>query len=105
MKGAGGQTQVFYSSTNPGYTRGQHWHRHKVERFLVLSGSGEIRLRKLFTDEVVTFPVTGAEPAIIDMPTFWVHSITNTGDDPLVTLFYADELYDPANPDTIPEDV
>ncbi len=105
VKGAGGQTQVFYSSTNPGFTRGQHWHRHKVERFLVLAGSGVIRLRKLFSDEVVTFPVTGAEPAIVDMPTFWVHSITNTGDDPLVTLFYADELYDPANPDTIPEDV
>ena len=105
VKGAGGQTQVFYSSTNPGFTRGQHWHRHKVERFLVLAGSGAIRLRKLFSDEVVTFPVTGAEPAIVDMPTFWVHSITNTGDDPLVTLFYADELYDPANPDTIPEDV
>ena len=105
MKGAGGQTQVFYSSTNPGFTRGQHWHRHKVERFLVLSGAGEIRLRKLFSDEVVTFAVTGDEPAVVDMPTFWAHSITNTGAEPLVTLFYADELYDPANPDTIPEDV
>jgi UDP-2-acetamido-2,6-beta-L-arabino-hexul-4-ose reductase len=105
VKGLGGQAQVFYSTTNPGYTRGQHWHRHKVERFLVLSGSGEIRLRKLFTDDVVTFPVTGERPAIVDMPTFWVHSITNTGTEPLVTLFFADEVYDPANPDTIPEDV
>ena len=103
VKGAGGQTQVFYSTTNPGFTRGQHWHRHKVERFLVVSGQGEIRLRKLFTDEVVTFPVSGAEPAIVDMPTFWVHSITNTGTEPLVTLFFADELYDPENPDTYPE--
>lgn len=105
VKGAGGQTQVFYSTTNPGFTRGQHWHRHKVERFLVLSGQGEIRLRKLFTDEVVTFSVSGEEPAIIDMPTFWVHSITNTGQEPLVTLFFADELYDPVTPDTYPEDV
>ncbi|MCB9427715.1 MAG: SDR family oxidoreductase [Actinobacteria bacterium] len=105
VKGAGGQTQVFYSSTNPGFTRGQHWHRHKVERFLVLSGQGEIRLLKLFTDEVVTFPVSGDEPSIVDMPTFWVHSITNTGTEPLVTLFFADELYDPESPDTYPEDV
>lgn len=105
VKGAGGQTQVFYSTTNPGFTRGQHWHRHKVERFLVLSGTGEIRLRKLFTDEVASFPVSGVEPAIVDMPTFWVHSITNTGDEPLVTLFFADELYDPEHPDTYPEDV
>ncbi len=40
VKGAGGQTQVFYSTTNPGFTRGQHWHRHKVERFLVLVRAG-----------------------------------------------------------------
>lgn len=105
VKGHGGQTQVFYSNTNPGFTRGQHWHRHKVERFLVLAGEGEIRLRRIFTDEIVAFPVRGNEPAIIDMPTFWAHSITNTGSEPLVTLFYADELYDPANPDTIPEEV
>ncbi|MBK6764028.1 MAG: capsular biosynthesis protein [Micrococcales bacterium] len=105
VKGAGGQAQVFYSTTNPGFTRGQHWHRHKVERFLVLAGQGEIRLRKLFTDEVVAFEVSGAEPAIVDMPTFWVHSITNTGSQPLVTLFFADEIYDANSPDTYPEDV
>ena len=105
VKGLGGQVQVFYSSTNPGFTRGQHWHRHKVERFLVLSGTGLIRLRKLFTSEVVEFPVTGEHPGIVDMPTFWAHSITNVGSEPLVTLFFADELFDPANPDTIPEEV
>lgn len=105
VKGQGGQAQVFYSTTNPGFTRGQHWHRHKVERFLVLAGTGEIRLRRLFTDEVVTFPVSESRPAIVDMPTLWAHSITNTDTEPLVTLFFADELYDPANPDTIPEDV
>jgi len=105
VKGRGGQTQVFYSTTTPGFTRGQHWHRHKVERFLVLAGAGEMRLRRLFTDDVVTFAVSGDRPAIVDMPTCWAHSITNTGTDPLVTLFFADELYDPANPDTIPEDV
>ena len=43
--------------------------------------------------------------AIIDMPTMWVHSITNTGQDELITLFYADEIYDPATPDTYPEEV
>lgn len=105
VKARGGEVQVFYSSTNPGYTRGQHWHRHKVERFLVLAGSGTIRLRRLFTDDVVEFAVAGDHPAIVDMPTFWTHSITNTGNSPMVTLFFADELYDPANPDTIPEDV
>ena len=105
VRAKGGEAQVFYSSTRPGFTRGQHYHLHKVERFLVLSGQADIRLRRLFSDEVVTFPVTGDRPAIIDMPTMWVHSITNTGSDDLVTLFYADEVLDPASPDTYPEDV
>ncbi|MGV1004081.1 MAG: NAD-dependent epimerase/dehydratase family protein [Candidatus Nanopelagicales bacterium] len=105
VKARGGQAQVFYSATNPGFTRGQHYHLGKVERFLVLRGQAEIRLRRLFTDEVVTFPVSGDRPAIIDMPTMWAHSITNTGADELITLFYADELFDPARPDTYPEEV
>jgi UDP-2-acetamido-2,6-beta-L-arabino-hexul-4-ose reductase len=105
VKAHGGQTQVFYSSTNPGYTRGQHYHLHKVERFLVLAGEATIRLRKLFSSDVVEFPVSGDRPAIIDMPTMWVHSITNTGSRDVTTLFYADELFDPARPDTYPEEV
>ncbi len=105
VRAPGGQTQVFFSTTRPGFTRGQHFHLHKVERFLVLRGSGMIRLRKLFTDEVVEFAVGGDRPAIVDMPTMWVHSITNAGDDELVTLFYADEVFDPASPDTYPEEV
>ena len=105
VKASGGETQVFFSTTRPGFTRGQHFHLHKVERFIVLRGEGVIRLRKLFTDEIVEFPVSGDRPAILDMPTMWVHSITNTGDEDLVTLFYADEVFDPANPDTFPEDV
>lgn len=105
VRSPGGQTQVFFSTTRPGFTRGQHYHLRKVERFLVLRGTGLIRLRKLFTDEVVEFPVSGARPAIIDMPTMWVHSITNTGTDELVTLFFADEVFDPLAPDTFPEEV
>ena len=105
VKAPGGQTQVFFSTTNPGFTRGQHFHLHKVERFLVLRGAGLIRLRKLFTGEVVEFPVSGDRPAIIDMPTMWVHSITNVGGDELVALFYADEVFDPARPDTFAEGV
>ncbi len=105
VRASGGQTQIFFSSTNPGFTRGQHYHLGKVERFLVLSGRANICLRRLLTDEVITFPVSGERPAIVDMPTMWVHSITNTGSEELVTLFYADELYDPEQPDTYPEEV
>lgn len=105
VKAAGGEAQVFYSTTNPGFTRGQHFHLRKVERFLVLAGHATIRLRRLFTEEVVEFPVSGDRPAIIDMPTMWVHSIINTASDTVTTLFYADELFDPEHPDTYQEEV
>lgn len=105
VRATGGQAQVFFSTTNPGFTRGQHYHLHKVERFLVVQGEAVIALRRLFSDEVIEFPVSGDRPAIIDMPTMWVHSITNTGPGELITLFYADEVFDPASPDTFPEEV
>jgi UDP-2-acetamido-2,6-beta-L-arabino-hexul-4-ose reductase len=101
--GNGGQT--FVSTTVPGVTRGEHYHLTKIERFVVLSGQATISLRKMFTDEVLDFPVTGEEPALIDMPTMWAHNITNTGDTEVTTLFWTDTLFDPANPDTIPEPV
>lgn len=101
--GSGGQT--FVSTTVPGVTRGEHYHLRKIERFVVLEGEAVIELRKMFTDEVLTFPVSGAAPAAIDMPTMWSHNITNTGDSILTTLFWTDSLFDPDNPDTIPEPV
>lgn len=101
--GSGGQT--FVSTTVPGVTRGEHYHLRKIERFIVLDGEAVIELRKMFTDEVVTFPVTGELPAAIDMPTMWSHNITNTGDSILTTLFWTDSLFDQDNPDTIPEPV
>ena len=100
---AGGQ--IFYSVTHPGVTRGNHYHTQKFERFLVCEGEAEIRIRKLFSDEVVQFRVSGTKPCAIDMPTFCTHSITNIGDHDLITLFWSDEIFDPDSPDTYPEDV
>jgi UDP-2-acetamido-2,6-beta-L-arabino-hexul-4-ose reductase len=105
LRAGGGPAQVFCSTTRPGHTRGQHFHLRKIERFLVLHGSAEIALRRLFDDEIVRFDVSGAEPAIVDMPTMWAHSVTNIGTIELTTLFWADELLDPARPDTYPEPV
>lgn len=98
--GSGGQT--FVSTTVPGVTRGEHYHLSKIERFVVLSGRATIALRRLFTTEVIEFPVTGDDPVVIDMPTMWVHNITNTGDTELTTLFWTDTLFDPDHPDTYP---
>lgn len=95
--------QVFMSTTVPGITRGNHFHTHKVERFLVATGEAEICLRKLFSDEVVTFKVNGNAPSFIDIPTFYTHNITNTGTTELVTLFWANEIFSPERPDTYAE--
>lgn len=105
VKARGGQAQVFCSTSRPGVTRGEHFHLRKVERFLVLRGAAEIALRRLFDDEVIRFAVSGERPAIVDMPTMWAHSITNTGDTELMTLFWANEVLDPERPDTHREPV
>jgi len=105
VRSHGGTGQTFVSTTRPGVTRGEHYHLRKVERFVVLSGRASIRLRRMFSDEVVGFEVEGDQPCVVDMPTGWVHSITNTGGSDLTTLFWTNELFDPDAPDTYPEQV
>ncbi|RZT77493.1 UDP-2-acetamido-2,6-beta-L-arabino-hexul-4-ose reductase [Micromonospora violae] len=105
VKAHGGAGQTFCSTTRPGITRGEHFHLAKVERFVVLRGSAEISLRRVGDPEVLRFPVSGAEPALIDMPTMWAHKLVNTGTDELVTMFWTNELFDPDWPDTWAEPV
>ena len=87
----------------PGATRGDHYHLRKFERFFVVKGEAEIALRRLLHDDVVTFRLGGGAPAFVDMPTLWVHNITNVGDDELVTMFWSDQLLDLDDPDQYPE--
>lgn len=101
----GGEGQASFSTTVPGVTRGEHFHLRKVERFAVIAGEARISLRKMFTEEVVDFAVSGEQPCAIDMPVGWVHNITNTGSDTLVTQFWSHELHRPEDPDTFPEPV
>ena len=100
---SGGQT--FVSTTHPGITRGNHYHTCKFERFVVCSGEADISLRRLFSDQVVTFRVSGDAPCAIDMPTFCAHCITNVGSGVLTTLFWANEIFDLEHPDTFTEQV
>ncbi|MGH3326849.1 MAG: NAD-dependent epimerase/dehydratase family protein [Streptomycetales bacterium] len=95
---AGGQ--AFVSTTEPGAVRGNHYHLRKLERFLVVDGEAEISLRRLFSGDVVRFRVRGATPAIVDMPTMWVHNLANVGDRPVTTFFWANELFSPSDADT-----
>lgn len=105
IRSHGGPGQSSFSTTVPGVTRGDHFHRRKIERFAVLSGQARISLRKLFTDEIIHVEVSSDSPVAVDMPTMWTHNITNSGNEVLYTSFWTNELFDPANPDTIPEAV
>ncbi|MDR0848359.1 MAG: NAD-dependent epimerase/dehydratase family protein [Propionibacteriaceae bacterium] len=105
LRARGGSSQASFSTTEPGVTRGDHFHRRKVERFVVLAGEAHMRLRKVLTSEVLDLEALGQTPVAVDMPTGWTHNITNTGSEVLYTAFWTDDLYDPDRPDTVMEKV
>lgn len=105
IRSHGGSGQSSFSTTCPGISRGDHFHRRKVERFTVLAGQATIALRKLFSAQVFEFQVTGDRPVAVDMPTMWSHKITNTGADSLYTSFWTNDLFNTKAPDTIAEAV
>ena len=94
---------VFTSNTNPGYKRGEHFHSRKFERFCVVEGEAAIRLRKIGTDEVFEYNVSGGDIKVIDMPIFYTHNIENTGDELMTAVFWISELYNEKDPDTFYE--
>ncbi len=97
--------QFSFSTTKPGVTRGNHYHIRKVERFAVIKGQARIQLRRIGTNEILNFYLSGNEPSFVDMPIWYTHNITNVGDDDLYTLFWINEFYDPADTDTYFEQV
>ncbi|NLR78608.1 SDR family oxidoreductase [Chitinophaga eiseniae] len=92
--------QIFISSTHPGITRGNHFHHTKTEKFLVIKGEAIIRFRKIDDEEVIEYPVNGEQPQVVDIPPGYTHNITNTGSSELITLFWANEMFDQNRPDT-----
>lgn len=98
--------QFSVNISKPGITKGQHWHNSKWEFFIVVSGRGLIRERKLGTDEVMEFEVSGERIQAVHMLPGYTHSIINLSDsDDLVTLMWANEVFDPSRPDTFFEPV
>ena len=97
--------QVSFSTTRPGITRGNHYHIRKNEKFCVVSGQASIKLRRIGTDKVIEYLVSGDRPAWVEMPIYHTHNITNVGTAELVTLFWINEHFDPSNPDTFFEEV
>ncbi len=97
--------QVSVNLSKPGITKGNHWHHTKNEKFIVVSGRGTIRFRRIGDDKVVEYPVSGDKIEVVDIPAGYTHSIVNTGDTDMVTVMWASECFDPARPDTYSEEV
>jgi UDP-2-acetamido-2,6-beta-L-arabino-hexul-4-ose reductase len=93
--------QFSVNISKPGITKGQHWHHTKWEFFIVVSGHGLIQMRKLGTDEVLNFEVSGEKIEAVHMLPGYTHNIINLSDtQDLVTVMWANELFDPNKPDT-----
>jgi len=97
--------QVSINISKPGITKGNHWHHTKNEKFLVVSGQGLIRFRKIGTDVIIEYPVSGDKMEVVDIPTGYTHCISNTGETDMVTVMWCNEMYDPEKPDTFFEPV
>ncbi|MBO4902157.1 MAG: capsular polysaccharide biosynthesis protein CapF [Lachnospiraceae bacterium] len=97
--------QVSVNVAHPGITKGNHWHHTKNEKFLVVKGQACLRFRKVGETEVISYNVSGEDLQVIDIPTGYTHSITNTGEEDLVTIIWANETFDPERPDTYFEEV
>lgn len=100
--------QIFVSRTKPncnpdepGITRGDHYHHTKIEKFLVLEGRGIIRFRQINSSEIIPYEVDGRDFKVLDIPPGYTHSIENTGKTEMIVLFWASEIYDPENTDSI----
>ena len=98
--------QFSVNISKPGITKGQHWHNTKNEKFLVVSGKGLIQLRKIGTNEVINYEVSGEELTVIDMIPGYTHNIINLSKtEDLVTFMWCNECFDPQKPDTFFEEV
>ncbi len=92
--------QVSVNISKPGITKGNHWHHTKNEKFLVVSGKGVIRFRKMDSDKILEYFVSGDKLEVVDIPTGYTHNIENLGDTDMVTIMWVNEPFDPEKPDT-----
>jgi len=102
--------QIFVSKTKPGITRGNHYHDTKVEKFCVIQGEGIIRFRHALSEPageagkgtaaIIEYRVSDGDIRVVNIPPGYTHSIENTGRGDMITLFWANEIFDPEQPDT-----
>lgn len=93
--------QFSYFTAHPGITRGGHYHHTKTEKFLVIKGLARFGFRHVVTDERYEVFTSGDKPQVVETVPGWTHDITNVGDDEMVVMLWANEIFDRARPDTI----
>ena len=93
--------QFSYFTAHPGITRGGHYHHSKTEKFLVVKGKAEFRFINILTKEKFNLKTDEKKPTIVETIPGWAHDITNVGDSEMIVLLWANEIFDPENPDTI----
>jgi UDP-2-acetamido-2,6-beta-L-arabino-hexul-4-ose reductase len=92
--------QFSFFTAHPGITRGGHYHHSKTEKFLVIKGKACFRFRHMLTGEFYELNTCGTKPEIVETVPGWTHDITNVGEDELVCMLWANEIFDRDNPDT-----
>ena len=92
--------QFSFFTARPGITRGQHYHHSKTEKFLVIQGEALFRFRHMQNGQIHAVQTTGKKPQVVETVPGWTHDITNTGTDDLIVMLWANEVFDPARPDT-----
>lgn len=93
--------QFSVNITKPGIVKGNHWHHTKCEKFLVVSGEGIIRFRRIDDTEIIEYHVSGDKLEVVDVPPGYTHNIENTGSTDLISFIWCNERFDPQRPDTI----
>lgn len=94
--------QFSFFTARPGVTRGGHYHHSKTEKFLVVAGRARFAFRNMQTGEYHELETSCAKAEVVDTVPGWTHDITNIGDEDLIVLLWANELFDPEKPDTYP---
>lgn len=93
--------QSSYFTAHPGITRGGHYHHTKTEKFLVIKGEARFKFRHILTDETYELLTSGEQPKIVETIPGWSHDITNVGEEEMIVMLWANEIFDRERPDTI----
>lgn len=92
--------QIFVSTSHKGIVRGNHYHNTKIEKFCVLKGEAIVKFRHILEEEILSYCVSGDNPEVVDIPPGYTHSIENLGDNEIIILFWANQIFNPEESDT-----